>query len=457
MKIKNREIYRKALTLAIPMMVQNGITNMVGLVDNVMVGSLGTESITGVAIANQLIFVNNLAIFGGLAGPGIYGAQFYGSGDTKGFRSTFRFKLWIALFCVVLGCLIFSLFGGNLIELYLQGESRTLDAQATLNYGRKYLHIMMLNLFPFAITQVYATSLRETGETVKPMVAGMISVLVDVVLNYILIFGKLGMPRLGVEGAAIATVAARVVECSVVVIWSHIKRNRHRFLQGIYKSLKVPKVLCLTMTKKGLPIFCNEFLWAGGIAVLTQCYSLRGLNVVAGINISNTICNLLNISFISLGSAVGVIVGQYLGASQFDKAKQASKSLMHFTAFVSSLFAIVLIAVAFVFPKFYDTSIQVKNMASWFIVISALFFPVQGYLNAIYFTLRCGGKTFVTFLFDSVFSWVCSVPVALLLCNFTGLPILPIYAMVQALDLIKIAIGYGMIRKGVWIANLVEK
>ena len=96
-------------------------------------------------------------------------------------------------------------------------------------------------------------------------------------------------------------------------------------------------------------------------------------------------------------------------------------------------------------------------MASWFIVISALFFPVQGYLNAIYFTLRCGGKTFVTFLFDSVFSWVCSVPVALVLCIFTELPILPIYAVVQALDLIKIAIGYGMIRKGVWIANLVEK
>lgn len=457
MKSENKHIYKKALTLAIPMMIQNGITNMVGLVDNVMVGSLGTESITGVAIVNQLLFVNNLAIFGGLAGPGIYGAQFYGSGDIKGMRSTFRFKLWVAVACVLMGVFIFSFFGSNLIELYLQGESKTLNAADTLHCGTSYLRIMMLNLFPFALTQVYATSLRETGETLKPMVAGMISVLVDVGLNYILIFGKLGMPRLGVEGAAIATIAARLVECSIVVIWSHAKRKKHVFLQGIYKSLAVPKTLCFTMTKKGLPIFCNEFLWAGGIAVLTQCYSLRGLDVVAGINISNTICNLLNISFISLGSAVGVIIGQYLGASEFEKARKGSRKLMNFTALISMAFAVVLIAIAFVFPKMYDTTEQVRNMASWFIIITALFFPVQGYLNATYFTLRSGGRTVITFLFDSVFTCVCCVPVAFVLSNFTSLPILPIYAAVQALDLIKILIGYVMIRKGVWIANLVEK
>lgn len=457
MKSEKLEIYKKALMLAIPMMIQSGITNMVGLVDNVMVGSLGTEPMTGVAIVNQLMFVNNLAIFGGLAGPGIYGAQFYGHNDQEGVRNTFRFKIWICLFCVVIAATIFGLFGTELISLYLHGESTTLDPVVTLEYGKRYLKIMLLNLLPFAITQAYAGSLRETGETLKPMVAGVVSVMVDIIFNYLLIFGKFGFPELGVEGAAIATVLARIVELSIVVIWSHAREDKHIFLKGIYHTLKVPKDLSLVMMKKGLPIFANEFLWAGGIAVLTQCYSLRGLTVVAGLNISNAICNLLNISFVSLGSAVGVIIGQFLGASEFERAKAGTFALMRFTAVVSACFAIVLAAISGIFPNFYDTTREVRKMAQYFILSTAVFFPLQGYLNAIYFTLRSGGKTVITFFFDSGFTWVMCVPVAAALCHFTSLPILLIYVMVQSLDFIKTIIGYVLIRKGVWIANLVAE
>ncbi len=456
MKSENRDIYKKALMLAIPMMIQNGITNMVGLVDNVMVGSLDTESMTGVAIVNQLIFVNNLAIFGGLAGPGIYGAQFYGHNDHEGVRNTFRFKLWICTFCVVAAGLIFSLFGSQLIGLYLHGESAKLDSLQTLEYGKKYLRIMIFNLLPFAVTQAYAGSLRETGETLKPMVAGLISVVVDIIFNYILIFGKFGFPKLGVEGAAIATVLARIAELLIVVVWSHARMDKHVFLKGVYLTLKVPKELSIVILKKGLPIFANEFLWAGGIAVLTQCYSLRGLTVVAGLNISNAICNLMNVSFVSLGSAVGIIIGQFLGASEFERARRGTFALMRFTALVSACAAIVLIAVSGVFPNLYETTGEVRKMAKYFILSTALFFPLQGYLNAIYFTLRSGGKTVVTFLFDGAYTWILSVPVAALLCYFTNLPILLIYIIVQALDFIKTVLGYILIRKGVWIANLVS-
>lgn len=452
---ENRIIYRKALGLAIPMMIQNGITNMVGLVDNVMVGSLGTESMTGVAIVNQLLFVNNLAIFGGLAGPGIYGAQFFGHNDQEGVRNTFRFKLWICAFCVIVAAAVFFFGGEGLIQLYLRGESGSMNPAATLGYGKQYLQIMLWNLLPFAVTQAYAGTLRETGETVKPMVAGLISVVVDIVLNYLLIFGKFGFPELGVRGAAIATVLARFVELSVVVLWSHSAKEKHVFLQGIYRTLKVPRQLCLTMMKKGFPIFANEFLWSGGIAVLTQCYSIRGLTVVAGLNISNAICNLLNVSFVSLGSAVGVIIGQFLGASEFERARKGTFVLMRFTAAVTTVFALVLAAVSGIFPNFYDTTPQVRQMAQYFILTTAIFFPLQGYLNAIYFTLRSGGKTVITFFFDSGFSWIFCVPVAALLCYFTNLPILVIYVIVQALDIIKTVVGYVLIRKGVWIANLV--
>ena len=180
---KRTEIYKRALFLAVPMMIQNGITNMVGLVDNVMVGKLGTESMTAVSIVGQLIFVFNLAIFGGISGPGIYGAQYYGQRNEEGFRHTFRIKLWICLACVIIGTLIFMTSGETLISMYLHGESAQMDAVVSMDLGKEYMTIMLFTLLPFSITQVYASSLRETGYCVNPMIAGILSVFRDIVFN----------------------------------------------------------------------------------------------------------------------------------------------------------------------------------------------------------------------------------------------------------------------------------
>ena len=421
-----------------------------------MVGKLGTESMTAVSIVGQLIFVFNLAIFGGISGPGIYGAQYYGQGNEEGFRNTFRMKWWICVFCMLLGITAF-LFGGEwLIGLYLHGESDTINPTLTMHYGKQYLMIMLFSILPFSVTQIYASSLRETGCSVKPMIAGVISVLVDIVFNYLLIFGKFGMPQMGVQGAAVATVLARVVECLIVVIWAHVCREKHTFLIGIYRTLFMPKDIAVMMIKKGLPIFFNEFLWAGGMAAQTQCYSTKGLELVAGLNISNAICNLLNVVFVALGSAVGILIGQTLGAGKYEKARKDAFSLMWFTGGVCIGLTVILVALSGVFPRAYETTDEVRKYGQNFIIITALYFPVQGFLNSLYFTLRSGGKTVVTFLFDSVFSWVVTVPVALALCMCTSLSIFVVFAIVQSLDLIKVAVGYVLIRKGVWISNIVK-
>ncbi|MDD6656024.1 MAG: MATE family efflux transporter [Lachnospiraceae bacterium] len=455
--MKKRDVYKKALFLAVPMMIQNGITNAVGLVDNVMVGSLGTESMTAVSIVVQLIFVFNLSVFGGLSGPGIYGAQYYGQGNQEGVRNVFRIKLWIGAFCMLVGTLVFATLDTALIGLYLHGNDAGIDSALTVTYAKQYLQIMIFNIFPFVITQVYAGSLRETGESFKPMIAGVCSVIVDIVLNYILIYGKFGFPRLEVRGAAVATVAARVVEMAIIIIWAHAQKRKHTFLQGVYRTIKVPVSMVKEILKKSIPIYFNEFLWAGGIAALTQCYSLRGLSVVAGMNISNALCNLLNVVFVAMGNAVGILSGQLLGAGKYKEAKANSMSLMWFTGGLCVLLTLLLVSISGVFPLLYDTSDEVRKLGGSFIVITALFFPVQGCLNALYFTLRSGGKTFVTFLFDSVYSWVVTVPIAWLLCNLTSLPILTIYAIVQSADIIKLLVGYVLIQKGIWITNLVEE
>lgn len=454
--MEEKLIYKKTLKIAVPMMIQNGITNAVGLVDNVMVGNLGTNAVTAVSIIGQLFFVFSLAIFGGLSGPGIYAAQYYGQKNIEGFRQTFRIKHWICGFCLVAGLCAFIFAAEPLIGLYMRGEGGEVDPVETMRLAKEYLGVMLIGMAPFVITQIYASSLRETGDTFMPMMAGVASVVVDVVFNYLLIFGNFGFPQLGVKGAAIATVIARFVEMTIVLTVAFAKRKKYVFLQGAYKTLLVPRAVSAKIIKKGLPIFFNEFLWSAGIAAITQTYSTLGLDIVAGLNISNTLCNLLNVVFVAMGNAVGIVIGQMLGASEYEKAQKSSLRLAAFTGVICIALTAILVGVSGVFPNLYNTTDDIKHLGQWFIVITALYFPVQGFLNALYFTLRSGGKTLITFLFDSVFSWVVTIPLTLLLCSFSGLPVIGIYAIVQAADIIKVIIGFILVKRGLWISNIVE-
>ena len=453
-RMDRRMIYRRALILAVPIMIQNGITNAVGLVDHIMVGSLGTEAMTAVSIGTQLLFVFSLALFGGISGPGIFTAQFYGQGNTEGVRASTRMKALIGIGITVVGVSVL-LFGEEpLINLYLHGESSGIDAGLTLSCAKDYIRIMLAGLPALVVTQIYSSALRETGDSFKPMAAGIASVAADVVFNWLLIYGNLGFPQLGVKGAAIATVAARYLDTVILVVWAYARRKRHPFVQGLWRTLRVERGLSVRMMKKTVPIMVNEFLWAAGIAAMTQCYSMRGLDVVAGINISNVLCNLLNVVFVGLGYSVGIMVGQSLGAGEYERAKTESSTLTRFTALLCVGLTGVLIALSGAFPRLYETTDEVRELSRWFIIIAALFFPVQGILNTTYFTLRSGGKTLITFAFDSVFSWTVSLPAALLLCLLTDMPVLWVYAVVQSADIIKIIIGMIMIRKGIWINNL---
>lgn len=449
-------VLKRALVLAVPMMIQNGITNAVGLVDHIMVGSLGTEAMTAVSIVGQLLFVFALALFGGISGPGIYTAQFYGQRNWDGVRASVRMKTIIAFSVTALGIAVLLLGETPLLQLYLHGESADIDAALTLAHAKDYLHIMLLGLPAMALTQVYAGTLRETGDSIKPMAAGAVSVAADVVFNYLLIYGSLGFPQLGVRGAAIATVMARYLEMLTLLAWTYLRRKRHPFVTGLWRTMRIAGNGWQKMLRKTIPIMLNEFLWAAGLAALTQIYSTRGLEIVAGINISNVLCNLLNVVFVALGTAVGILVGQSLGAGEFERAKKESFTLTWFTALLCVGLTAILVALSGIFPQLYDTTGEVRAIAQQFIIVTALFFPVQGILNSLYFTLRSGGKTLVTFLFDSVFSWAVTIPLALALCFMTGLHVLAVYAIVQAADIIKIAVGAVMIRKGIWISNLAE-
>ena len=455
--IGDRAFYKNVFSIAIPIIIQNGITNFVSLLDNIMVGQVGTIPMSGVSIVNGLLFVFNLCIFGASSGAGIFTAQYYGCHDEEGVRYTFRFKVFICLLIAVLGSLIFTFSDRLLIGLYLTGEGDAAAAAGAMEYGQRYLKVMMWGFFPFALANAYSSTLRETGETFVPMVAGVAAVAVNLCLNYVLIFGHFGVPEMGVEGAALATTISRFVELAVVAVWTHTHSLRNSFIRGAYRSTYIPGRLLKDITLKGMPLMINEFLWAAGMAVLSQCYSTCGLDVVPASNISSTLYNVGSVVYIAMGSAVGIIMGQMLGAGRpKEEVQEQNVKLVVAATLCGGAFGLLMAAVSVPFPRIYNTTESVQQLATVLILLNSAILPFNSYTNAAYFTLRSGGQTVVTFLFDSCFVWGFCVPLAYCLTRFTGIGIIPLFAICQATDIIKCALGYIMIKQGKWIQNLTK-
>ena len=455
--IGDKAFYRRVLMVAVPIIIQNGITNFVSLLDNIMVGQVGTIPMSGVTIVNQLIFVFNLCLFGATSGPGIFTAQFYGSGDQEGIRHTFRFKFLICAFLALLGIGVFSVGGTPLINLYLTGEGDPAEASQMLSYGLEYLKIMLIGFIPFGVCNAYSSTLRESGETVVPMVGAVAAVFVNLILNYILIFGKFGAPVMGVAGAAWATSISRFVELAIVAGWTHLHPEKMPFIRGAYRSFRVPRQLTRDITFKGLPLLVNEFFWSAGMAFLSQCYSTCGLDVVPAYNIANTLFNLTSVAFLAMGTSVGIIMGQMLGAGNTEQeVRDANNKLIALAIFCGLSFGIVMAAVSGLFPLLYNTTDTVRTIAKQLIIVTAMAMPFSAYSTCGYFTLRSGGKSLVTFIFDSCFVWCVLIPIAFCLSRFTDMPIIPLYLICQCADSSKCLLGYWMIKKGNWIQNLVQ-
>ena len=453
--IGDKAFYRRVFSVAVPIIVQMGITNFVSMLDNIMVGQIGTMPMSGVSIVNGLIFVFNLCIFGASSGAGIFTAQFFGSQDQEGVRYTFRFKILICAVISAIGIGLFLLGDRFLIGLYLTGEGDPAEAAQVLQYGLQYLYVMLWGFLPFALTNAYASTLKECGNTFVPMVAGITATLVNLVGNYILIFGHFGAPQMGVQGAALATVISRFVELAMVAGWTHLNTGKNPFIVGAYRSFYLPGRLLKSITIKGMPLLVNEALWSSGMAIMNQCYSTCGLAVVPAQNITSTLFQLSSVVFLSLGNAVGIIMGQMLGAgSQEAAVRDSNRKLMALSVVSGIVFGCLMASVSGLFPQLYNTTQEVKTLAMWLICINSAMLPFISYTNATYFTLRSGGQTFITFLFDSCFVWGVCIPLAFCLSRFTDLPIIPLFAICQSTDLIKCIIGAIMLKQGKWIQNL---
>ena len=454
--IGDRLFYEKVIAIVLPIIIQNTVSNVVSLLDNVMVGRVGTLEMSAVSIVNQLLFIFYLCIFGGLAGAGIFATQFAGAGDDEGVRQCFRIKWLIAAMMLLVASAVFLLLPTQLIGMYLADGTSAADAASTLAFGTDYLMVMLIGLIPFAVSQIYASTLREVGETRLPMIASIAAILVNLVFNYLLIFGKFGFPKLGVTGAAIATVISRYVEVAIIVIYTHARSTLFSFIRGAYRGIYVSAKLLGDVFRRGMPLLVNEFFWSSGMAVLLQCYSVRGLDVVAACNITSTVANLFKVVFLSMGNAVAIMVGQALGANELKKAKEITWKLMGLSVVANVAMGAVLFLFSGAIPQIYNTQAHVREMATQMLWVVAGMMPIYACAHCCYFTLRSGGRTVMTFIFDSGFTWGVCVPFAMLLAHKTAMPIAPMYLAVQSLELLKIIIGVYLVKKGVWVNNIIE-
>ena len=454
--IGDKAFYKMVLTIAVPIMVQNGISNFVSLLDNLMIGRVGTNALSGVAIANQLMFVFFLLIFGATAGVGIFTAQYHGLGDVKGVRETFRFKLIANTILCLISILVFYLYSEVLISQFLKGEGTAEDAAETLQIGLKYMRIMLIGLLPVGLCQAYSGTLRDTGQTRVPMIASLVAIMVNLAGNALLIYGMFGLPALGASGAAIATVISRFVELGVLVVYTSTHKKEHPFIEGVLRDFSIPGHQVKKYVLKSLPLMANETLWALGNTMMSQSYSYRSLDAVAALNIQSTIWNLLGVAFLAMGEAVGIVVGQILGSGDIEKARDHARKMIAFTIFCGLIFGMGMLVVAPYFPRLYKTSDAIKQMASSYIFITGIFMPFVACMHASYFTIRSGGNTVITLLFDSCFMWIVSVPAAYALSRYTQMSVFYMLLIIQILDLIKCLVGVAMVRSGIWAKNIVK-
>lgn len=445
----DRNFYRKVYTIAIPIILQQFITAIVQLIDNIMVGNLGEVAISSVATANQVFFVVNLVIIGIVTGAGIFSAQYFGAKDFDKLKQTFRIKIVSATILAIVSIIIISIFKKPIVGIFFEQGSETFLSSI------KYLNIAIFTILPFGISISTGFTFREIAKPVIPMVTSIIAILTNTILNYILIFGNFGAPALGVEGAAIATVIARIVEVTVLSIM--VRKHGQVFSSKITELLHIKLDVIKNIIRKALPLTLNESLWALGVTFQFKAYALRGAEALAGYQISYTVFQLAFVLFGGLSGAINVMVGNSLGANKLEEARDNAFKLIVFSIKVAAFLSIVIFFSRDLIISLYDISEYTRKVANYNMLTLAVFFPTFVISVGCFFTLRAGGDVKSTLIMDALFMWLVPVPLSLILGYFTKLEIYEMFLILQSTELIKMVLAMHRYRKGKWVKNLAEE
>jgi len=446
--------YRGALAIALPIMLQQLIQSLVSLIDNFMVSGLGDICMSGVNVAGQVLFVFMVFLNAICMSGGIFMTQFFGAKDATGMCQAFRFKLVAGMAAFIPYVLVTLVFPRQVLSLMLIGNTQ---ANLILDEAVQYMRIMFWVGIPMTVSIAIASSLRDLGQVNTPLVVTVIATLTNTAFNWLLIYGNLGFPRLGVRGAALATVIARVVELLLFILV--YLRSKPAFAVRVADFLKIDGALFRQILKKGaLVLFC-EMVWVLSETVTTALYNGRGgADVVSGMSASFAIANLYFVAFGGVYSATGVLLGKTLGEGNLEKARREKTWLLSGTA----VFGVVMTGFGFattplvplVFGRLSDSAIDIcKQM----VMTMSLFMVPWLYMNTQQAIARAGGDTAMGAITDAGLTIFVMTPMVFALALLTDVGPVVLYCGVKLVDVIKVFVFHFWLKKERWLKNLTKR
>ncbi len=440
-----------ALSIAVPIMLQQLIQSMVSLVDNFMVSGLGDIAMSGVNVAGQVMFIFMVYVNTICTAGGIFMTQYFGAKDKKGMGQAFRFKLIMGLAAAVPYYLVCKVYPRQILSLMLIGNTQ---ADAILDAAVSYIGICFYVGVQMTISVVIASSLRDLGKVNIPLMITVIATLINTCLNWVLIYGHFGLPAMGVNGAAYATVIARSFELiAFLVVYAKLKPD---FMVRLTDFFRIDGRLFGSMAKKGaLVLFC-EMVWVLSETVTTAIYNGRGgADVVSGMASGFAIANLFFVAFSGIYSATGVIIGKTLGKGNLEEARIQKNWLLSGAAVLGIFMTIVGFGTTFIVPiVFGRLSDSAVGICRSMVVLLALFMPVWVIMNAQQAIARAGGDTEMGMYTDAFITILIMLPMLFILARYTNVGPVTMYLGVKLLDLVKVVIFHFWLRRERWLKNL---
>ena len=455
----DKEFLKRTFKITIPIVLQNLLNNLVNLVDTLMIGKLGETSIAAVGLANKLFFVFALLMFGVGSGASVLASQYWGKGEPLNIKRVLR----ISLILGIGGSLLFAIPGFFFPELVM---SIFTPLEGTISLGAKYLVIIVFSYPLTAVTMTYISILRSMNYVKLPVIITSISILVNVFFNYTLIYGKLGFPMLGVSGAALATLIARLVEflALLFLVYRH-KAGDGRlgdFVHLQYDKLKAKgepflnKLFLKRYFSTAAPVIANEFIWGLGVTMYSLVYGRMGDAATAAITITNTVEQVSLVFFFGICHAAAVLLGNELGSNQLKKAEEHAKNYMVMMFILSVIGAIIVFIAKDPVVALFEVSDQVLDYVKLCITVFALYMPIRMLNTLIIVTiLRSGGDTKASLILDMTSVWLIGIPMAILGGLVLELPIYIVYAMILIEEVYKLILSYIRYKQKKWLKNIV--
>ena len=447
----NRSFYKSAILIGVPVMIQALLQSLVSLIDSFMVAGLGDVKMAGVNIAGQILYIFMVLQTAVCTSGGIYMTQYFGARDKKGMQQSFAFKTVVSFSMIFLYFLVTFVWNRKILSLMVIGNSQ---AEMILNQGQEYMFLMGFVGIQMVISYIIASSYREIGKVKVPLIITVFAAFINTFLNWVFIYGNLGMPRLEIRGAAYATIIARTVEMLLFMIYAMI--DKPDFI-GLAAFRNIDWKLFGEILKKGFLLIISQLLWVLSESITTAIYNGRGgADVVSGMAASFSIANLFFISFTGINTATSVIIGKSLGAGKLDQAKKEKTWMLSAALVFGVLMTFVGFATTALVPIVYrQLSFNSQEICRSMLIVISILMPVWIYVNTQLSITRAGGDTKVCMLVDGIVS-IIVVPYLLLIAHYTTVSPMTMYLLVKMLDLGKVAIAQYELKREKWVVNLAK-